>query len=349
MLHVAHTRPARPRENVWQMAQALGSIAAWILTRVMSAAIPQKSDPANEDAPGAPQPQAVAAHLRRLARRAEAPWLHVEVGRRMAERLAWIKRRPLRAIDWWSAHGGSLDSLRAALPSEARIDAIEPTSALRERSAAALYAPWWSPRRWRGASSEAWLEADAPCDGTAELLWSNMALHWASDPAVVFARWRAALAVDGFVMFSCFGPDTVRELRAVHRELGFGPASHSFIDMHDLGDALVGAGFADPVMDMETISLHWADMPSMLPELRGLGSNAARMRHPGLRTPGWRDRWTDRAVEALSGADGRPRASFEIIYGHAFVALPRLAVAAETRLGVEELRRMARAGRSSAS
>jgi len=329
----------------------------------MSAAIPNTPEPARDaasgeggaggvggergqgGAAGAPQPQAVAAHLRRLACRAEAPWLHVEVARRMAERLAWIKRRPVRVIDWWSAPGGSLASLRAALPREARIDAVEPSAALAARSAAALAAPWWSARRWNGRAGTAWLEADAPRDGAAEMLWSNMALHWSGEPAEVFARWRAAVAVDGFVMFSCFGPDTLRELRALYGVQGWGAASHSFIDMHDLGDALVGAGFADPVMDMETVALHWADLPSMRAELRGLGSNAARSRHAGLRTPRWQARWSELARQALDGPAGRPHLSFEIVYGHAFVAPPRLAVAAETRVGVEELRRMARAGR----
>lgn len=308
----------------------------------MSSAIQRKT----EVAPESPQPQAVASHLRRLARVADAPWLHREVARRMAERLAWIKRRPERVIDWWSLQGGAIDSLRAALPPRARIDAVEPTAALRDRSAAALQAPWWSPRRWQGAAGRAWIEADAPRDGSAPLLWSNMMLHWAADPAEVFARWRAAVAADGFVMFSCFGPDTLRELRAVHRATGSGPAAHSYIDMHDLGDALVGAGFADPVVDMETLVLHWADLPSMLAELRGLGSNAAWARHAGLRTPRWRARWGEAAAHALAGPDGRPRMSFEIVYGHAFVAPPRVVVAAETRVGVEELRRMARAGRS---
>lgn len=338
----SQTRPVRPRLAAWQMAQVLGHMVAAILDRAMSSATLRKT----EAAPQSPQPQAVAAHLRRLARRGDAPWLHGEVARRMAERLAWIKRRPEHAIDWWSTQGGSLASLRAALPPRARIDAVEPTPALRELSAAALHAPWWSLRRWQGAAGAARLEADAARDGTAPLLWSNMMLHWAADPAEVFARWRAAVAADGFVMFSCFGPDTLRELRALHRAPGWGPATHSYIDMHDLGDALVGAGFADPVVDMETIVLHWADVPSMLVELRGLGSNAAWLRHAGLRTPRWRDRWIEAAARELAGPDGRPRLSFEIVYGHAFVAPPRVAVAAETRVGVEELRRMARAGRS---
>lgn len=331
----------------WQTAQVLGSIVARILAPPMSNAIPWKSDPAlqaeREALPGAPQQQAVAAYLRRLSRRSDAPWLHTEVARRMAERLTWIKRRPGRVIDWWSAGGGSLEALRAALPAQARLDAIEPTAALRGRSAAALRAPWWSMRRWRGRSGEARLEADAPRDGQAELLWSNMALHWASDPAEVFVRWRSALSPEGFVMFSCFGPDTLRELRLLHREHGFGPPSHSFIDMHDLGDALVGAGFAEPVMDMETLVLHWPDMAAMRAELYGLGSNAARHRSAGLRTPRWRERWDAAGLRALAGPDGRPRLSFEVIYGHAFVAPPRLAVAPETRVGFEELRRMARA------
>ena len=72
--------------------------------------------------------------------------------------------------------------------------------------------------------------------------------------AALFERWQRALAVDGFVMFSCLGPGTLRELRALYARLGWRAPAQDFIDMHDLGDMLVHAGFADPVMDQESAS-----------------------------------------------------------------------------------------------
>ncbi|HEU4457957.1 MAG TPA: methyltransferase domain-containing protein [Methylibium sp.] len=299
----------------------------------------------NPSDPSPPQPAAVAALLRRAARAGEAPWLHREIARRMTERLGWIKRRPARVLDWWSVQGGSLAALREALP-RSRIDAVEPSAALRDAARAMRRSPWWSMRRWTQEAGDAWLEGEAPADGAAQLLWSNMALHWAPDPAALFARWRRALAVDGFVMFSCFGPDTLRELRTLHRHRGWGASGHGFIDMHDLGDMLVAAGFADPVMDMEALQLHWADAASMLAELRTLGGNAAATRFAGLRTPRWRRGFVEATAATLAGADGRPALGFEIVYGHAFVPAARLKVEPEVRVSADALRRMARAGAS---
>ena len=287
------------------------------------------------------QPSAVRALLRRAAAAPAAPWLHTEIARRMAQRLAVIKAEPSRVLDWWSALGGGAPALRQRYPA-ARIDAVEPTAALRAHSARALRAPWWTLARWRGPRPLAWLDHEAPRDARVQLVWANMMLHWSADPGPCFASWHAALAVDGFVMFSCFGPDTLRELHALYRRAGWSPPGHAFIDMHDLGDALLASGFGDPVMDMETLTLTWADADAWRAELRALGGNAAAARFAGWRTPGWQARLRQQLTEALAGPDGRLRLSFEIVYGHAFKPLPRTPVAAETKVSVETLRSMAR-------
>jgi malonyl-CoA O-methyltransferase len=90
------------------------------------------------------------------------------------------------------------------------------------------------------------------------MLWANMQLHMAADPQALIAQWQQALEVDGFLMFSCLGPDTLRELRAVYAALGWPPPAHEFTDMHDWGDMLVASGFAEPVIDMERITLSCA-------------------------------------------------------------------------------------------
>ena len=90
------------------------------------------------------------------------------------------------------------------------------------------------------------------------------------------AQWHRALAVDGYLMFSCLGPDTAKELRAVYADMGWPPAGHAFTDMHDWGDMLVQAGFAEPVMDMERITLTFATPQRLLEELRELGVTCTR-------------------------------------------------------------------------
>ena len=145
-------------------------------------------------------------------------------------------------------------------------------------------------------------------------------------------------------MFSTLGPDTLAGLRALYRDAGWGTAHAAFTDMHDLGDMLVAAGFADPVMDQERLTLTWATPEALLGELRTLGANADPARFAGLRTPRWRAR-LEAALRERATADGRIALDFELVYGHAFNPPPRAKVAGETRVPLEDLRSMARSGR----
>ena len=156
--------------------------------------------------------------------------------------------------------------------------------ALGSAAQAALGSKWWSPAHWR-ASAARFAE---PEPTSVQMLWANMALHMASDPQALIAQWHRALSVDGYLMFSCLGPDTAKELHAVYAALGWPPAGHAFTDMHDWGDMLVQAGFAEPVMDMERITLTWASPERLLAELRELGANLHPQRFAALRGRGWR-------------------------------------------------------------
>jgi len=283
-------------------------------------------------------PDAVA----RVLRRADAaPWLHGEVARRMAERLRLIRLQPEHVIDWWGRLGAGGDELAKAYPA-ARRTVVEPTPALVAASIAAAKKPWWS---LRGPAVQVRSDAAlAPLHGSAQLLWSNMVLHAELDPPALFERWRDLLRIDGVVMFSCLGPGTLRQLRALYAEMGWGRATPGFVDMHDLGDMLVHAGFADPVMDQETIELRWATPQALLAELRTLGANAAPDRFAGCRTSRWRQRLVD-SLAATAGADGKIGLSFEVAYGHAFKGAPKLRAGEPVVIGLEDLRAMARTPR----
>ncbi len=300
--------------------------------------------PANEASARGLDAVAVGATLRRLARLPEPPWLHREIARRMAERLDIVRLRPRRVIDWWGWLGAGGPWLERAYPDAQRV-VVEPTAALRARSAAALARPWYSPKRWQSSAPRVLDEREAPADAGAQLVWSNMVLHAISDPPALFARWQRALAVDGFVMFSCLGPGSLSELRALYARLGWGVPTPNFIDMHDLGDMLVQAGFADPVMDQETLALQWRDADALLAELRGMGGNASPQRFAGLRTPRWAKQ-LHAGLQQLGDAQGRIALSFEVVYGHAFRAAPRARVAAETHVPLADMREWVR-GRNS--
>jgi malonyl-CoA O-methyltransferase len=293
-------------------------------------------------APSASRPDAaaVAAVLRRAARAKAAPWLHGEVARRMVDKLDFIKLTPQRVVEWWGFSGGGGPALAERYPQAERV-IVEPTAALQRRSQEVARLPWWSARRWQGRAPRVLLGSDGPPPQAAQLLWSNMMLHWADDAPATVARWFDSLAVDGFVMFSCFGPDTLKELRALYRRLGWAAPGHEFTDMHNIGDLLVEAGFADPVMDMEQLTLTYASAAALLEDLRGLGGNADGGRSPGLRTPRWRGR-LEAELQALAGADGRLAMSFEIVYGHAFKPVPRVRMAEQASVSLEQMRQMVR-------
>jgi malonyl-CoA O-methyltransferase len=277
------------------------------------------------------------------ARRAQAAaaWLHQEVGRRMAERLPLIRQQPQRIIDWWSAAGGAADRLDSQYPQAQRI-AVEPVlPAARAGPAAA----WWRRLLAGRPPARQVPEADAAVLEPVQLVWANMVLHWVDDVPALLARWHAALQTEGFLMVSCFGPDTLRRLRALYREQGWGPPASEFTDLHNLGDALVQAGFADPVMDMEMLRLSWPSAAAMLAELRTLGGNTAPQRFAGCRTPRWRSRLEAAIESALQGADGRPGLDFEIVYGHAFKPAPRVRAAAHTEVPLETMRALLKGGR----
>jgi malonyl-CoA O-methyltransferase len=154
------------------------------------------------------------------------------------------------------------------------------------------------------------------------MVWSNIALAWSADVPATIRGWGAALAPGGLAMFSTFGPDTLRELAAAFAACDDAPHVHPFTDMHDIGDMLIEAGFAEPVIDMETITLTYEGPEALIAELRAAGY--ANVRDDRRRALTGRRRW-DRmlgAYRALARA-GRVPATFEVVYGHAWKAAPR--------------------------
>ncbi|WP_290674746.1 biotin synthase [Aquabacterium sp.] len=282
-----------------------------------------------------------------MASLSEAPWLHREVGRRLADKLAPIKLQPQNWIDWSAFLGASGDLVSACYP-QAQRWVVESTEELCQRSQLALgqgATRSWKAL-WRKEAPKAWLADEltqAPwLPGGAQMLWANMCLHAHSDLAAMMRQWHRQLAVGGFLMCSGLGPDTARELRALYRAMDWPLPTIDFIDMHDLGDELVKAGFADPVMDMERLTLTWETPQAMLKELRTWGGNVAVGRHAGLKTPRWRDELLNLLVRRLARPDGRLGLTIEVVYGHAIKPEPRIRLEPETRVSLDDMRRMVR-------
>ncbi|GAA4423921.1 methyltransferase domain-containing protein [Acidovorax lacteus] len=294
----------------------------------------------SHDRPPTIDPVAAAQWRRRAP--ALTPWLHEEVGRRMEERLQWILRKPAAWCDWEPVRGGleTHARIRERYP-DARCHLVLDNPAHEALARRAHRQPWWSPARWRASTALRW--GDVP-DASVEMLWANMALHLSADPQALLARWHRALAVDGFLMFSCLGPDTVRELRALYEACGWPPPGHAFTDMHDWGDMLVHQGFAEPIMDMERITLTFETPERLLLELRGLGRNLHPERHASLRGRGWHRQLLQSMMQRLSpaGSDGPLALTFEVIYGHAFKPTPRARLESQSTVSLQDMRSMLR-------
>ena len=266
-----------------------------------------------------------------------SPWLHEEIAQRMQARLDYINVIPKRWLHWAPLLGGMQAHRQLLRHYPGALALVWESSPQRAAQAAgALSPPWWSPLRWRQGATKVQMDTQA----NAQMVWANMGLHMDPAPEHTMARWHAALEVGGFVMFSCLGPDTLKELRAVYQRLGWPIPSHAYTDMHDLGDMLGVAGFAEPVMSMESITLTFASPQRLLQELRGLGRNLHLDRFEGLRTPRWRDRLEEELARQLSSTahDGQLALSFEIVFGHAFKPAAKLSLSSQSTVTLAQMR-----------
>ncbi len=250
----------------------------------------------------------------------DAARLEREVGLRMLERLDYVKLAPARILDAGSGPSPQAELLAQRYPGAQLVALDFSLSMLRQLKPRGLF-----ERLARTARRTA-LCADIGriplASRSFSLVWSNMALHWAADLQSAIGEFHRVLEVDGLLMFSTLGPDTLKELRAAFSGVAGTPHVHGFIDMHDLGDMLVATGFAAPVMDTETITLTYPGVEAMTADLRATGQTCAlAIRSRGLLGP---RRWqlVRSALERFA-RDGRLPATVEVVYGHAWKAAPR--------------------------
>lgn len=233
-----------------------------------------------------------------------------EIGTRLLERLDVVRMQPARILDLGAATGHASRALKQRYHA-AQVVALDLSPAMlrASRRQQGLL------RRFQRAAADA---HRLPIrTGSIDLVFSNLMLQWCHDPDAVFQEVRRVLKPQGLFIFTTLGPDTLMELRGAWRAVDDHIHVHRFIDMHDLGDALMRARFADPVMDVERLSVTYPDLDALLRELRTGGArNIAQGRLRGLTG---RSRFQAvRAHEALALRKGVLPVSAEVVYGQAW-------------------------------
>jgi len=279
---------------------------------------------------------------RRALRFAGASAIVREVGQRLFERLETIRHDAKIVVDLGCGAGPQRAALlkRFAHATWIGID-LSPAMLAQGGGAGAAALTRWLPRALRPGARALRIGANADqlplAAGRVDCVFSNLMLHWHPAPHQVFPQIARALREGGLLLFSSLGPDTLRELRAACAAVLPDTRPMPFVDMHDLGDMMVAAGFSSPVMEAETIRLTYGSARQLLAEVRALGGNPRDDRQPGLPS-GRQARALLAALEAQRDSDGRIALTFEVSYGLGWKAPPRATAGGTTAISVETLR-----------
>lgn len=236
--------------------------------------------------------------------------LQHEVESRLLERLEYLRKTPLCILDIGCGTGGASHQMQAQFPGS-EVIALDWSERMLQQ-VQRRNTPGRNPQTLCADMHELPLPSRS-----ADLVFSNLALQWSSDLQSLFTGIRRVLKPGGMFLFSTFGPDTLMELRTAWAQADDRPHVNRFIDMHDIGDQMVSCGFAEPVMDVDILTLEYRDVTSLMRELKAIGAhNAAKDRSPGLTGKNKFSRVLD-AYEQFR-REGIYPATYEVIYGVAF-------------------------------
>ena len=242
--------------------------------------------------------------------------LQQEVARRLVERMDYMTMQPVRILDAGCGTGFITRLLAQRYPS-AKIHALDIAFNMLQqaRSKRSFKQRWNRQLNYIHAEVENLPFADASMD----LVISGLTLQWCQDLDKVFAEFRRVLAPGGLLLFSSFGPDSLTELRQSWATVDDLPHVNTFMDMHDVGDALLQNRFADPVMDMEMLTVTYEDVKTIMRDLKQIGAhNVLQGRAASITGKNKLQKMMD-AYEQFR-EDGLLPVSYEIVYGHAWVA-----------------------------
>lgn len=262
--------------------------------------------------------RAIRAHFGRAARSyLSAAALQNIVEDQLLERLDGNKLVPQRVLDIGCGPGRGTQALHRAYP-HAQIVALDfALPMLAQVQVKSRWNPFAQALIHRVAGDAAMLPLAREC---ADVLFSNLCIQWCLDLAALFAEWRRVLKPDALLALTSFGPDTLLELRHAWAQVDQGAHVNRFLDMHDVGDALLRAGFKDPVLSTERYTLSYPNVRALLAELKAIGAtNALNARRSGL---GGRAAIAKMMQHYPADADGRVSATYEVVFAHAYAPPP---------------------------
>lgn len=240
--------------------------------------------------------------------------LQREIESRLLERLEFQRHEPGMILDLGCGTGSASRTLAGRYPG-ASVIALDWAPAMLVKAGEGLDEDHPGPGVFSRVCAD--MHALPLAARTADLVFSSLALQWSYDLPAVFREFRRIMKADAMLVFTCFGPDTLHELKRAWRAVDDLPHVNDYPDMHDIGDELLASGFREPVMDTERLTLEYPDVLSLMRELKGIGAhNVASKRLHGL-TGKTRLKRMLQAYEPFRRGDRYP-ASYEIIYGTAF-------------------------------
>jgi malonyl-CoA O-methyltransferase len=236
--------------------------------------------------------------------------LQAEVAARLLERLDGVEMQPARVLDAGCGPGAGAAALHARY-ADAEVIALDLASPMTRRAALRAGAP---PAF---ACIAADVQALPLADASIDLVYSNLCLQWCDDPGLALPECGRVLRPGGLLLFTTFGPSTLYELRTAFAAADSAPHVSRFVDMHDIGDALLTSGFRDPVLERDDFTLTYTDVVALMRELRAIGATNADAKRQRTLTG---KAHLDRVVAAYEPfrRDGVLPATYEVVYAQAF-------------------------------
>lgn len=204
--------------------------------------------------------------------------------------------------------------------------------------------PSWLNRVFRHQPRTHLINGDANqlpfADQSMDLIVTNLMLQWCDDLDQVFREFRRLLKPEGLLMLTSFGPDTLKELRQAWSEVDEDDHVNTFIDMHDIGDALIRNGFGQPVLDVEHFTLTYKKPIGVLKDLKAIGATRVKTSEATQSAKGLTGK--NRFTQMLSAyerqrQEGRIPATYEVVHGHAWASPEEFKGPNRQRSGIVEI------------